>query len=109
MFSPIGPAKSLPQAQISRQESFPIFCSSPRVAHQLLNARQFLGVYTASWIGALALFSLVLMRVTLATFDRRMGRVAEIPESWHLRPLPRPEGWSQGTTVVSEWTSTDAT
>ncbi len=60
-------------------------------------------------IGALAVFSLVLMRATLATFDRRMGRVAEIPESWHLRPLPRPEGWSQETTVVSEWTATDAT
>lgn len=69
---------------------------------------RFLSVYIPFWIGALAVFSLVLMRATLATFDRRMGRVAEIPESWHLRPLPRPEGWSQETTVVSEWTSTDA-
>ncbi len=80
-----------------------------RLTFQSGHDLRFLSVYIPLYIGALAVFSLVLMRATLATFDRRMGRVAEVPESWHLRPLPRPEGWSQGTTVVSEWTSTDAT
>ncbi len=69
---------------------------------------RFLSVCILIWIGVLVVFSLVLMKVTLATFDRRMERVAEVPESWHLRPLPRTEGWSQGTTVVSEWASTEA-
>ena len=80
-----------------------------RMAFQSGQYPPYLSIGILFWIGALAVFSVLVMRATLATFDRRMGRVAEVPESWHLRPLPRPEGWSRETTVVSEWTATDAT